>query len=193
MTASLICARISPRKRLVSASRPGRVNSREPDSPSTTSASISPRRIAKSISSASPRRVRSSAFSIRNFGPGGGVAFIRESAISCGRYCLIGLVKIEPKQNPFGMRHVADESAKRQRQHLDQCWRGNDLLALGQSGILGDVDDLQVVTPSQIFLAKLSDVRDRARRVRRRPGDVKPQYVALQDQSGGIDRICFGA
>lgn len=81
--------------------------------------------------------------------------------------CLIGLAKIEPEQNPIRMRHVADEPAKRQRQLLDQRRRGDDLLALGQSRILRDVDDLQVVTAFQIFLAELSDVRDRSRRVRR--------------------------
>ena len=95
-----------------------------------------------------------------------------------GRSLVVHLAQIEPEQDAFGLRHVADEPAQRQRQLLDQGRRGDDLLAFGQRRVLGDVHDFQVVAPLQMFLANLADVHDGPRGVRRGAGDVEPQDVA---------------
>ena len=85
--------------------------------------------------------------------------------------------EIEPKQNALGLRHVADEPAKGQRQLLDQGRRGDDLLAYGQRRMLGDIHDLQLVASFQMLLANLPDVQDCPRGLQRGAGDVEPQDV----------------
>ena len=71
----------------------------------------------------------------------------------------LGGPQVQADEDALGVAHVADEPAQRQRQFLDQGRRGDDLLALGQHGLLVDVDHLQVVAALQVLLADLADVR----------------------------------
>ena len=89
------------------------------------------------------------------------------------------LAEIEAEQDAVGMRQVANEPAHRQRQFLDQRGRCDDLFALGQNRMFGDVHDFEIVAPFQMFLANLADVRDRPHRTRRGARDIQPQHILL--------------
>ena len=52
----------------------------------------------------------------------------------------------------MGFGHVADEPAQGQRQFLDQSRRGDDLLALGERGVLGNIHHVEVVAPIEVLL-----------------------------------------
>src|SRR4029453_7477170 len=93
---------------------------------------------------------------------------------------MIGLTnEIESEQHALAIRHVADDSAHRQRQLLDERRRRDDLLDLREDRLLVDVDEPETVAALEILLADGFQVADGARRSRRHAGDVESQDVAL--------------
>src|SRR5262245_18456905 len=54
----------------------------------------------------------------------------------------------------------------------DQCRRGDDLLGVGLIRLLKDVNDYQLVTAPQMFVAPALGVAARPGRASRRPGDL---------------------
>ncbi len=90
------------------------------------------------------------------------------------------------------LRHVADEASYRERQRFDQRGRRDDLLALRQHRRLRQIDDFQLVTPGQVHLAEVPDVRERTRRMRGRTGDVQTQHVVRRRLVGesAFEGVC---
>jgi hypothetical protein len=63
------------------------------------------------------------------------------------------LSQLETEQHLFGVREIADDPPQRRRQLLDQRRRREDLVLLGQIGMLEDVDDLELIAAGQVGFA----------------------------------------
>ena len=60
---------------------------------------------------------------------------------------------------------------------LINVWRGDDLLALGEHGLLVEIDDFELVRAVQVLLADRADVFDGVRGAWRHAGDVEAEDV----------------
>src|SRR5262249_27001778 len=136
---------------------------RWPSGPSTTKASTAPLRIASIVSSASSSRRRSCAFSAckcASVDTRSAAAFL-VGVMTVSRWAPGPIVasvasrlrmQVQTQEHPFLVGQVADQSAQRQRQLLDERGHGNNLLVLRQCRLLVYVDHLELVTPLQVFL-----------------------------------------
>src|SRR4030042_2472193 len=138
---------------LYGCSAPISVKTRSPSAVETTRPSTSPPRIARRVSSASIIRDVSSC----------------NSSKSCWRvlydllidsYSSILCFQINAYKKPFRIRHVADEPPEWRGEFLDERWGGNNLLSLGQLGLLVDVYHLEFVAACQVFLTDFPDTGD---------------------------------
>jgi hypothetical protein len=68
--------------------------------------------------------------------------------------------QIDAYKQPFRIRHVADEPPQGQGEFLDERWGGDNLLPLGQLGLLVDVDHLEFVAACQVFATEFLDIGD---------------------------------
>src|SRR5262249_37741102 len=84
---------------------------------------------------------------------------------------------VESHQDLFRIRHIADEFSERQRQLFNERRRGDDLTVLGQTRLLIDIDDFEIVAGSQCLFANLLDVHHRPGRTRSRTGDIQAQNI----------------
>ena len=69
--------------------------------------------------------------------------------------------QVEAQQDTMGLRHVADESPQGKRQFLDQSRGGDDLFALRQSWVLGNIHDFQFIATVEVLLADFANIHDR--------------------------------
>ena len=89
------------------------------------------------------------------------------------------LAKVQPDQHTFGIRQVADDFLDRRGQPAHQRRQRQDLVAPPQLRIFEQVDDFDAVAPREVLVADLAQVRERAHRLRRLPGDVEPEVERL--------------
>src|SRR5262249_6488048 len=95
------------------------------------------------------------------------------------------LVEVQPNEDPLLIGQIANQAAHGLGQLLDQGGRGDELRALGQFGLLVEVDDFQVVAAGQVLLAHGPQGGDGLRRAWRQAGDVQPQHIVLVLPPGG--------
>src|ERR1043165_7817916 len=141
------------------------MNTFSPAEPLTTSASTSPSRIARSVSSASSRRCRSCSASL--FASSWDCLMIRS-----------GYGDGEPGEKPLLIGELGtDKLTHRQRLFPDERGGGDDAIAFEVRRFLENVDDFQIVTALQMLFANLLDVRQGARRSRASSGNVEVESV----------------
>src|SRR5271157_4537987 len=133
-----------------------------------TSASTSPLRMAAKVSSASASRRRRLSISASNSGSGV-PRVIFQSLLS------VLFTQIQPYQNALNIGKVADDLAHRQWQSPHQSGDGQNLIILGQSGILQQVNYLDAVVSFEAVLAEALQVVERCQRFGCLPCHVKPQ------------------
>src|SRR5215468_5143320 len=163
MTASLTCSGALPRNRFEAASALVSMYSRSP----TTSASTSPLRIARKVSSASASRARNSAFSMRS--DAGISAFI-------GVYPRLRHVQIEAEQDALGLRQIADDFFDRFGQFPHECRDGQNLIVGGEPGVFQQVNHFDLISPDQALIAEAFEIGERGDGLRGPVGDVEPQF-----------------
>jgi len=73
------------------------------------------------------------------------------------------------------VRQFSHEQSRRPGQALDQGGDGHDPVPAGEIGCVGDVDDLELDLPSEVFVAEAPDRFEGLRRARGGPADVQRQ------------------
>ena len=100
------------------------------------------------------------------------------SAIACGRAghaASLPRTEIQPDQDPFGVRQVADDLLDRSGSRRTSVGSARIWSPRPELRILQEIDDLDPVAPLQVLLADLLQVREGADRLRRLSRDVEPQ------------------
>src|SRR6202171_4775169 len=149
-------------------SAPCSVKTWSPSGLDTSSASTSPIRIARSVSSSSAIRSVSFCDSCARTFP-----FFRFFIV------LLRHREVQTQHHAILIRKVSHQPPQRQRQRFNQRGCRQNLHILGQGGLLINVDDLQLVPAFQIHLAELPKILDRAHRSRRLPRYVQSQRILL--------------
>ena len=128
--------------------------------------------MARSISSASARRARSSASSRDGAG--------REDSLWPGSFqsaISTFVIQIQLGEQAGGVQQVADEPAYRPWKFFDERRGRDDLVVARQVGLLIDVNHFQFAVVFQFGFAQLTDAQDGLARSGRGPRDVQSQDV----------------
>jgi hypothetical protein len=64
----------------------------------------------------------------------------------------------ESPKDPLGVGQGADDLAGGRRPIPDERWHSDDLVRLGELGILHQIDDFDLIKAGQVFFAKLLDI-----------------------------------
>ena len=87
--------------------------------------------------------------------------------------------KIEPDNDPFFFREIADELAKGRGYTFDQGGNSDYLFAFGHFGMLKDVDNFQFITAIKMLITNLLKILDCTDRTGVHPTYKKPQDIGL--------------
>src|SRR5262245_56943695 len=103
----------------------------------------------------------------------------RRSAIGgCGRSATLAprpRTEIEPDEYALDVRQVADDLLDWYRKATHQGRHRQNLIAPPKLRVLDQIDDLDAVAASQVLVADLPQVRERADRLRGLSGDIEPE------------------
>src|SRR5215217_2317239 len=143
---------------------------------SITRASISPSRMARSVSSASSSRRCNSATSSLT----AGTLSARFSifSLTCSGSAahfipiVLSLVQVQSHQNFLSVGQITDKLSERSRQLFHQRRHSNDLLFTRSSRVLVDVDYFQIIFVRKMLFADFRQIMNSGQRSGRRTGDV---------------------
>ena len=84
-------------------------------------------------------------------------------------------LEIEPYQDPFSIRKIADDFLDWRRKPAYQCGNSDDLVASGQLRAAQQIDDLDAVPSAHIGLAYLLQIAECRNGIGGVPGDIKAE------------------
>src|SRR6185295_17257381 len=87
----------------------------------------------------------------------------------------------------LGVGEVADDLLDGSGQAAHQRRQSQDLVAAPQRRVVDQVDDLDVVTPREVFVADLAQVGESAHRLGCPPGDIQAQVEGFR---GHLTYLC---
>jgi hypothetical protein len=83
--------------------------------------------------------------------------------------------QVEPGAQSVDVGQVPHELTRRCGQPLDQGGYCHDPVVLGEGGLIGDIDDLELDLPREFLVAEATDRLQGLRRARGRAADVQRQ------------------
>src|SRR4051794_2233765 len=135
--------------------------------------------MARTMSSGSSRRIRRSrnrarsrSFSSRSRSASvgiGGCSVLMETALNAAARG----AEVEADQHALGVRQIADDLTQRFGELPDQGRDRQDLVVSSQARVLEQVDDVDVVSPGEVLLAKLVQVANRGHALDGLAGNVE--------------------
>src|SRR5580765_3581066 len=87
--------------------------------------------------------------------------------------------EIQSHEHTLRVRQIADDLLDGLRQPPHERRQCEDLVALGELGVLEEIDHLDLVAPLQVRFADLLQIREREDRLRGLSRDVEAQHVRL--------------